>query len=175
MSFGEKAKQVLATVAPLLGTALGGPLGTVAGTLLAGALGTPPGDQKAAEAALLTATPETFAKLKQAEMDFQARMKELDISEEKLVYDDIASARTRETIVKDRTPSILALLITVGFFGTLTFMLTKGIPTAGGEALLVLLGSLATAWAGVVSYYFGSSMGSATKDKTLSDIAKQTP
>lgn len=172
-TFTDKAKQVIATVAPLLGTAIGGPLGTVAGSLLASALGVTPGDDKAAEAALLTASPETLLKMKQAELDFQAKMKELGISEEKLTYDDINSARVREETVKDSTPSVLAYLITLGFFGTLAYLLIEGKPTLGGDVMLVMVGSLGTAWASVMAYYFGSSSGSIRKDKTIADIAKQ--
>lgn len=111
MSFSDKAKQVIATVAPLLGTALGGPLGTAAGALLVKALGTNPGDEKAAESALLTASPETLAAIKKAEEDFQVQMRQLGITEEKLTYDDIANARAREIAVKDTTPRNLAYMI----------------------------------------------------------------
>src|SRR6185369_5156075 len=107
-----------------------------------------------------------------AENDFTARMKELGIAEEKLAYDDIANARQREIALHDNTPAILAYSITVGFFGTLLFMLINGKPATGGDALLVMLGSLGTAWAGVVAYYFGSSTSSVRKDATISEIAK---
>jgi hypothetical protein len=170
--FTDKAIQVLKTVAPTIALAVGGPFGSIAAAALNAALGT--SDPKAAEAALVNATPDQLLALKKADQDFQIQMKSLGIAEEKLAYDDIANARGREIVVKDKTPMILAFAITIGFFSTLMFMLFKGTPAVGGEALLVLLGSLATAWAGVVTYFFGSSAGSATKDKTISDIAKQT-
>lgn len=174
MNLGQKAKQILGTLAPMLGTAIGGPFGALAGAALSQALGVSPDDAKATEAALLGASPDTLLKVKQAEQDFTVKMRELGISEEKLVFDDIANARGREIALKDQTPAILAYVITVGFFGTLGFMLWFGKPAVGGDALLVMLGSLGTAWAGVVAYYFGSSSGSARKDATISDIAKQT-
>ena len=52
--------------------------------------------------------PEHVA-LKKAELDFDAQMKSLGISEEKLAYDDVASARAREVAVKDHTPMMLAI------------------------------------------------------------------
>jgi hypothetical protein len=174
MNLGQKAKQVLGTLAPMLGTAIGGPFGALAGAALSQALGVSADDQKSTEAALLSASPDTLLKVKEAEQDFTLKMRELGISEDKLIFDDIANARGREIALKDQTPAILAYTITVGFFGTLGFMLWFGKPAVGGDALLVMLGSLGTAWAGVVAYYFGSSSGSARKDATISDIAKQT-
>jgi hypothetical protein len=173
MNIGDKALQVLKTVAPMLGTAIGGPFGALAGTAISAAIGTPQGDDKAAESALLAASPDALVKLKQAEQDFQVQMRTLGISEEKLVYDDIANARTRDMSVRDSTPAVLAYAITLGFFGTLGFMLWNGKPAVGGDALLVMLGSLGTAWAGVVSFYFGSSLGSAQKDRVLGTVATQ--
>lgn len=172
MSFSDKAKQLIGAVAPLLGTAIGGPFGAVAGTFIGKALGVAPNDQAAMEAAVASGDPEILVKLKQADNDFKAHMADVGLSEDKLVFDDKANARAREIALKDYTPAVLAYGITLGFFGTLLFMLVHGKPASGGDALLVMLGSLGTAWAGVTAYYFGSSSGSARKDATLADIAK---
>jgi len=64
MSFGSTAKQIIATVAPVLGTALGGPFGGLAGGILAKYLGT--SDPKAQEAAIASADPAVLLQLKQA-------------------------------------------------------------------------------------------------------------
>lgn len=165
MNFGQTAKTVLAAVAPILGTALGGPFGGLAGSLLSKALGT--SDPKAMEAAITSTDPDILLKIKQADLDFQTQMKTLDISAEKLVYDDIANARAREMTVKDDTPKILAYLVTLGFFGVLGDLLYFGKPAVGGDVMLVLVGSLGTAWTGIIAYYFGSSAGSAAKTDTI--------
>lgn len=172
MSFGDKAKQIIGAVAPMLGTAIGGPFGALAGTFIGKALGVAPNDQGAMEAAVASGDPEILVKLKQADNDFRAHMADVGLSEDKLAYDDKSNARAREIALKDYTPAVLAYGITLGFFGTLLFMLIHGKPASGGDALLVMLGSLGTAWAGVTAYYFGSSSGSARKDATLADIAK---
>jgi hypothetical protein len=169
-SFGDKAKQIISTVAPLLGGALGGPLGAAAGSFIAKQLGG--GDTKAAEQAILSGDPQTLLALKQAEDAFRSHLADLGVEEEKIAADDRANARAREVALKDYTPAILAFAVTLGFFGVLGWMLNKGIPAnAGGEALLVMLGSLGTAWAGIVAYYFGSSAGSASKSDALNKIA----
>jgi len=167
--FGDKTKQVIATLAPTLGTAIGGPFGALAGTVLASALGT--NDPKAAETAILAGNPDVLLKLKTAELDLQAKLADLGVQEHQLAYADTDSARKREMTVKDLTPMLLAIGITLGFFGVLGFMLVMGKPPAGGDALLVMLGALGGAWANVVAYYFGSSAGSTAKSETLAKIA----
>ena len=171
MNLAKDALHVLQTVAPTIARATLGPFGGLAATAISAILGTPPADEAAASAALLNATPDQLLALKKAENDFQLQMKSLGISEDKLVYDDIANARARQVAVRDNTPAVLAYGITIGFFGTLGFMLWNGKPAVGGDALLVMLGSLGTAWAGVVSFYFGSSLGSAKKDTALAAAA----
>lgn len=172
MNIGEKAKQIIGAVAPLLGTAIGGPFGALAGTFIGKALGVDPADSSAVETAVASGNPDVLLKLKEADNAFRTHMADVGLSEDQLVFDDKANARAREIALRDYTPAVLAYGITIGFFGTLLFMLLNGKPSVGGDALLVMLGSLGTAWAGVVAYYFGSSSGSARKDATISQIAK---
>src|ERR1700761_824203 len=105
MSFGSTAKQIIATVAPVLGTALGGPFGGLAGGILAKYLGT--SDPKAQEAAIASADPAVLLQLKQAENELQAHLDDNKITADKLVFDDVANARGREIAVKDWTPKVL--------------------------------------------------------------------
>lgn len=171
MNIGEKALQVLRTVAPTVALAVGGPFGPLASAALSAVLGTPKDDGKAAEAALLSATPDQLLALKKAEEEFQIQMKQLGIDEQKLVFDDIANARAREIAVKDSTPKYLAYLITAGFFGILGYLVVEGKPVQGGDVMLVMVGSLGTAWTGIVAYFFGSSAGSAAKTDILASVS----
>lgn len=178
MNLLKEAGHVLATVAPTIATAVGGPFAGMAVTAIQKALGlspsdTPAGNQAAIEQAMLTATPDQILALKQAEDSFTVKMEELGISREQLVYQDVANARAREIAVKDKTPTNLAYLVTLGFFGALGFLLIHGTPPTGGEAFLLMLGSLGTAWAGIIGYFFGSSAGSADKSAALNKIATQ--
>ena len=120
------------------------------------------------------ATPDQLLALKQAEQDFAVKMRELDIDLERIANEDRDSARNREVTTKDWTPRILAGLITVGYFGALFYMLRNGLPQHGGsEAMLVMLGTLGTAWGGVVAYYFGSSAGSKEKTEAMNRMVSR--
>jgi len=164
----KAAGGVLGAVAPMIASAFGGPLAGAATSAIIGALGLAPDASKEAVAqAVVAATPEQLIALKKADNDFRAQMRQLDITEEQLSYTDRASARERETAVKDQTPSILAYGLTCGFFGLLGFATFKGFPPENAALLNIMIGSLGTAWAGAISYYFGSSAGSQAKDATL--------
>lgn len=86
---------------------------------------------------------------------------------EALAVDDRKSARDMQVATGSWTPAVLAAVVTGGFFGVLGYMLVYGLPKHGGEALLILLGTLGAAFAAVINYYFGSSAGSAAKTAIL--------
>jgi membrane-bound ClpP family serine protease len=159
---------LLGQVAPTIATALGGPLAGMAVKALSGVLlGHENGSEEELSKALSEATPEQLATVKQIDADFRVRMKELDIDLERISAGDRDSARKMQMQTNDWIPRVLALLITVGFFGILIWMLVKGMPATGTEALLMMLGALGTAWTGVVNFYYGSSAGSKAKNDML--------
>lgn len=159
---------LLGQVAPTIATALGGPLaGMAVKTLSNVLLGHENGSEDDVKAALEGASPETLAQLKQIDAEFKVRMKELDIDLERIAAGDRDSARKMQTTTQDWVPRMLALLITVGFFGILVWMLVHGMPTSGTEALLMMLGALGTAWTGVINFYYGSSAGSKAKNDII--------
>lgn len=161
------------TVAPSIATALGGPLAGVATRALSDALlGKPDGTEEELAQAAARATPEQLLALKQAEHQFTLEMRKLEIDLERVAGADRASARERETSLKDWTPRVLAGAVTVGFFGVLGYMISYGLPSHGGEAMLVMLGTLGTAWGAIISYYFGSSAGSREKTDTLNQVLR---
>lgn len=171
MSFGSKALQILQTVAPTVALAVGGPFGPLASAAISAALGTPKGDDKAAEATLLAATPDQLLALTKENDSFKEQMKNLGIQEEQLVYADVANARAREIATKDSTPKILAYLTTFGFFSAFIGCLFVSIPETSKAIIFTMIGSLGTVWINQQGYYFGSSAGSAAKTATINQIA----
>ena len=172
-------KAILATVAPWIGGALGGPLGSMAVTAAADAFGLTDKTEAAIKAAISGATPDDMLKLKQADQAFSAQMQALGFanieSMTKLENADRDSARNREIQVKDRTPKILAYLITAGFFGMLAAMLFKIIPNENRDILNIMLGALGSTFGAVTSYYYGSTRGSETKSALLAQAPPAEP
>jgi len=171
----EALLNLVKTVAPSIATAVGGPLAGMATKMISEALlGKPDGTEDELLQAAKNATPEQLLALKKAEQDFAIKMRELDIDLERISNEDRNSARNREIKTKDMTPRFLAAAVTFGFFGVLSWMIINGLPINGGEALLVMLGTLGTAWGAIVSYYFGSSAGSREKTDQLNQVLKNS-
>jgi len=172
MSFDWKA--IVKSIAPTIGTALGGPLGGMAGLALSKALGI--GDDAAKDdtalaAAVQGASPDQLLALKKSDQDFAITMQKLGFENlealEAIAAGDRANARDREVKTRDWTPKALAIGITLGFFGLLGFLMKREPPPGSRDILNIMLGSLGSAWIGVVTYYFGSSSGSARKTELM--------
>lgn len=160
-------KDIVGTVAPTIATALGGPLAGLAVGAIGKIFGIDSATQEQVAQAIAGASPDDLLKLKQAEIDFQKRMAELEVDLVRISAADRDSARQRQIQIKDTTLPILAMSVTGGFFGVLMFMMVQEVPTTSKDVLNIMLGSLGTAWIQVMSYYFGSSQGSAKKDVLL--------
>lgn len=164
-------KNIVGKVAPYLGAALGGPLGNVALTAVADALGLSEKTEGAIKQALSGVTPEQVLAIKDAENAFALKMRSLGFAAakdmESIAAGDRDSARKREVEVKDSTPRNLAYLVTAGYFAIVAALMMGATPTGNKDILFVLLGTLGTAWVGVISYYFGTTASSAVKTALL--------
>ena len=164
----SKIGNLLGQLAPTIATAIGGPIAGMAVKALAGALGlSQDASSEDVETALINATPEQLAAIKKVDADFKVQMKELDIDLEKIAAGDRDSARNMQMHTNDWIPRAMAVMVTFGFFGILTWLLTKGVPPTGSETLIYMLGALGTAWTGIVQFYFGSSAGSKAKTDAM--------
>lgn len=150
----DKIKGLIGGLAPTLGTALGGPVGGAAATMLADVLGCDPTPQKI-ERALQQATPEQIAEIKKAELNFEARMKELDVDIFALETQDVQNARA--SFSKDWTARAIALGAVLSFVGYV-FLVTIQPPDQNSDAVInLVLGYLGGIVSSIVSFYFGSS------------------
>ena len=157
---------ILAKVAPMIATSLGGPLAGAAVSALGSALGigeggSKGGSEKAIVEAISGASPEVLLALKRAEQDYALRMAELGFDNTEaiaaLVMADKDSARKREIQMKDATPKVIAYSVTAGFFATLGIILFVPLPEGSRDIINVMLGVLGSSFVGVREYYLGSS------------------
>jgi hypothetical protein len=155
----------LEQVAPTIATALGGPLAGLAVTAIAKVIGVDEKDvQNTIDSGKMSA--EQIAQLKLAEIEFQKQAQELGLNFEKIATDDRKSSREMQIATKSWVPSVLSMLVTVGFFGILIWLMVHPADTAN-TPLMIMLGSLGTAWTGIIAFYFGSSAGNSRKDEML--------
>jgi hypothetical protein len=150
----DAIKNVIGAVAPTLGTALGGPLGGAAASAIAGVLGCD-SDPQSLQKALAKATPEQLTEIKKAELDFEARMKELDVDLYALQTQDTADARKH--FAKDWTARFLAISLCCLFAGYI-ILVTVLPPDQNSDAIInLILGSITGSFSTVIAFYFGSS------------------
>ena len=154
----------LKMIAPTLATAVGGPFGTMAYGLIAHELGVTPDEAKTTiEAGKLTS--DQIASVQLAEVQIKAKAQELNLDFAKLSNDDRKSARDMQVSTKSWLPPALAVFVTLGFFGIMAGLMFGQIQHA--PQIDIMLGSLGTAWTGIISFFFGSSAGSQAKDDLL--------
>lgn len=159
----------LKTVAPTIATALGGPLAGMAVSAVAKAIGVSPDEvQDVISSGKLTA--EQVASIQIAELELKKQAQSMNLDFAKLIAEDKQSARDMQIATKSWIPALLAVFVTIGFFGILLGLMTEHFKTS--DALMLMLGSLATAWTGVMAFYFGSSASSQAKTELL---AKSEP
>ena len=165
----KKIKNVLGTVAPFVGSLVGGPLGGFAFKKVAQVLlGKDAGSMRELELALSNATPDQLFKLKNADLEFKKEMAKLGVTEIEIAAMDRDSARKRQIVVGDHIPGILAIGLTLGFFGVLVLLMFCPMEKTAQGVIDVMLGALGTAWVSAITYYFGSSAGSVRKTELIS-------
>ncbi|HGL6718914.1 hypothetical protein NTJ56_13595 [Burkholderia contaminans] len=169
---------ILKTVAPWLVTALTGGvpgIAAMAASTIADKLGLGDGSVDAVKAALAgqSVTPEQLLALKQADTDFELKMRQagfahaesmagIQVQADKVAADDRASARQYAVAEHDHTARNLAYLYTMALFVVigLEFYLAIGeirMSDVVKSTLDTLLGVLITMVIGSKEYFFGSS------------------
>lgn len=163
-------KEIVKSIAPVIGTALGGPMaGAAVNTLAQHMLGDNDGSQasleKRLEQHITSAGPDQLLKLRELDQEFELQMEQLGVDVFKLEVMDRDSARKHN---KDsRMPAVLCLLLTVLVAVGTGALMQVTIPEANKNIVYMVFGQVMTAWAASVAYWVGSSKGSADKTKLL--------
>lgn len=172
----DNLKSIVATVAPALATALGGPLAGTAVSALSKSL---LGREDATEDELVEAlsSPDSLIKLKEANYKFLTDMRQAGITEKKLEQMSVKNAQDRELGMakagkRDYMVPFLAIAITASYVSIILCCIFYPIKPEARTLVDILIGNLSGGWMAVVAYYFGSSAGSRQKDKAIEGINK---
>ncbi|MEM0953317.1 MAG: hypothetical protein AAGI24_04175 [Pseudomonadota bacterium] len=161
-------KSTLAAVAPTIATALGGPFAGVAVKTAARALGIDDKDCSEAmiQTAVMTGDSTVLLQLKQAEQEFDAEMKRLEVDLARIHATDRSSAR-QLGIARGLVPqTVLSAIFVCGFVYVLGLLFAgKGaIDTEMMQPAMYVLGILSAGIIQIMNFWFGSSSGSKEKD-----------
>jgi len=170
----------LGSVIPGAGTAVGGAVG-VAVKALAGMLGITWPDPTPSElgSAIGTMTPEIALQLKVADQTFSLAMRNIEKEELQAQLADVQSARSREIAIvqatggKDTNLYVLAWTLIGGFFALTATLMFVPLPADQSGVIFMLFGALSSGFGCVISYFFGSSKGSADKSALLAQNGKK--
>ena len=157
-------KGLVGKVAPMLGTALGGPFGGMAGQFLAEKLGVDPDEL---EETVTKASPETMLLIKQSDNDFKVKMEELGIKKTELAMQDRADARELAKATSILPQIILSVIYTIAYAVVLWAYITNKVQVAADAKtqFTMVLSILTAAQMQILNFWFGSSSGSKEKDK----------
>lgn len=160
-------KKVVGSVAPVLATALGGPFaGTAVHFLSKNLLHRDDGTAEDIEDLVQGASTDTLLRIKELDQKFKLEMEKIGVSKEQMQIEyykidaaDRDSARNREVSTGSRLNSILAVLVILGFFVTVGYVLSGNLEMSAATATIVgtLIGYVSAKADQVISYYFGGN------------------
>jgi hypothetical protein len=162
---------VLKSIAPTVATALLGPLGGMAVSAIGTALGVSDATQDKIADVIKSAgmTPEQVTELKKLELEYQANERDRGFKYAELAFKDRDSARTANVSGGTQKPlfwlSLVLLALTLGCEAVVLFV---GYPVGTSELVLGrVLGLMDAVTMMVLSYWYGTSNGSAQKNELL--------
>jgi hypothetical protein len=170
--------QILKSIAPTVATALLGPLGGVAVAALGNALGVSEATQDKIASVVQSAgmTPEQITALKHLELEYLANEKERGFKYAELAFRDRDSARVANVSGGTQRPLFwLSLLLLAASIGSEIAVLFLGYPPATSEIIVGrVLGLLDAVAMLVLSYWYGTTNGSAQKNELLAQRPSAT-
>ena len=168
----DTVKQLIGNAAPVLGTALGGPAGTVVGTLISTALGVE-NTPEAVETAIKT-NPDTLVKLKELELTHKVELEKialeharLEVTDTNNYLHDIQNARKNNN--DHWMPSVLTFILSFMVTGMFVGLFTCNPPEQFSQVLIMIAGTVLGAFSTSVAFWLGSSKGSWLKQQQILD------
>lgn len=159
-------KETLASVAPTLATALGGPFAGAATKFLASKF---LGDENASEADLdqfiSTANPEQLLEVKKSDHEFKLSMEKIGVDVFQIEADDKKNARGEH---KDSLmPAVLSVALSFVIIGIIYLLFYLSPPEGSRDVLFMVLGVVIKEWGGAMQFWFGTTRSSQAKTQLL--------
>lgn len=158
---------LLKSSAPMLATAVAGPLGGAAVSAIAKKLGVE--DTVAAVTTALQANPANLEKLKELDLEF-AKVDAADRDSAR--KREIEMAKSDVHFITKNITSLLAIGTLTGAMAMTALVFFVDFPDSQENVIIFALGFLTSAATQVLSYYFGSSSGSKEKDAKLAELKR---
>jgi hypothetical protein len=168
--------KLVSTVAPWIGTALGGPLGGMAVEAAANALGLTDKTVDSVKQALAGVTPDQMLALKKADQDFALSMQALGFKQvtdlEAIAAGDRDSARRMQTAKPSPVPALLTCFVVGAFTATLVLLLKFDVPATNRDIVVYMIGQLSGGFTSALAFWLGTTRDSGRKTELL---AQSTP
>jgi hypothetical protein len=162
---------IIKSVAPWLGTALGGPLGGMAISAICDALGCSEKTIDAVKTAVSGATPEQLLSLKTADQEFSVKMQELGFSNiekmEELAVVDRKSARDMQIARPSFVPAALTWVLVSAFVAVMFSMIYKEAPAGNKDILVYMIGQLSGVFLASCTFWYGTTRQGERKTELL--------
>lgn len=170
---------IIRTVAPWIGTALGGPLGGLAVEAAASALGLSEKTVDAVKTAISGATPEQMLALKRADQEFSLQMQALGFKNitdlESIAAADRASARDMNVHRPSPVPALLTCFVVGAFTATLVLLLRFDVPATNRDIVVYMIGQLSGGFASALAFWLGTTRESGRKTELLAQAEPVSP
>lgn len=167
--------KLVSTVAPWIGTALGGPLGGMAAEAAANALGLSDKTVDSVKQALAGVTPEQMLALKKADQDFAVSMQALGFKNvadmEAIAAGDRDSARRMQTAKPSPVPALLTCFVVGAFTATLVLLLKFDVPATNRDIVVYMIGQLSGGFTSALAFWLGTTRDSGRKTELLAQSA----
>ena len=151
-NFSKKDLNSLVTsIAPLLGSVLGGPSGAIAGSLIAGLFGADPKNPNEILQKIIS-TPDYEYKLQKLEQDHEENLKSMNVRIYEAEVDNLKNARDNNTKSNDGVVHVMAIGYSGLFAGI--FIVSSLDIVKVDPVMFQFIYSIAMI---IVNYYFGSS------------------
>lgn len=162
-------RSVIGAIAPTVATALGGPLAGLAVDALGQAMGMqqPTVDKMKEAFKSSQLTTDQIIAVKAAEQALLIRMRELDIQETQLAYQDTDSARRMQTATNSVVPALLTCFVVGAFSVTLLLLLKFDVPVTNRDIVVYMIGQLSGGFTSALAFWLGTTRESGRKTELL--------